>query len=107
WEKVVKVWFKVADFIKDEKNVDEAAKIMSARVGLTPDAYKLLMGGTAFQDMAGDILHFKKGDGLDSIYGSSKIVDDFNVKNAVYKAPMKYEEYLDPSLVDDASKSKM
>ncbi len=107
WEKVVKVWFKVADFIKDEKNVDDAAKIMSARVGLTPDAYKLLMGGTAFQDMAGDILHFKKGDGLDSIYGSSKIVDDFNVKNAVYKAPMKYEEYLDPSLVDDASKSKM
>ena len=76
------------------------------RVGLAPDAYKKLMGGTAFQDMAGDILHFKKGDGLDSIYGSSKIVDEFNVKNTVYKAPMKYEEYLDPSIVEEIGKTK-
>jgi NitT/TauT family transport system substrate-binding protein len=106
WKKVVKVWFKVAAFIKDEKNVDEAAKIMSARVSLTPDAYKKLMGGTAFQDMDGDILHYKKADGLDSIYGSSKIVDDFNVGNKVYKAHMKFEEYLDPSIVEELSKSK-
>jgi NitT/TauT family transport system substrate-binding protein len=106
WKKVVKVWFRVAAFIKDEKNVDEAAKIMAARVSLTPDAYKKLMGGTAYQDMAGGLLHFKKADGLDSIYGSSKIVDDFNVKNKVYKAPMKYEEYLDPSFTEELSKSK-
>lgn len=106
WKKVVKVWFRIASFVKDEKNLDEAAKIMSARVSLTPDAYKKLMGGTAFQDMDGDILHYKKGDGLDSIYGSSKIVDDFNVTNKVYKAHMKFEEYLDPSLVDEISKSK-
>jgi NitT/TauT family transport system substrate-binding protein len=106
WAKVVKVWFKVADFIKDEKNLDEASKIMSARVGLTPDAYKKLMSGTAFQDLAGDLAHFKKADGLDSIYGSSKIVDAFNVKNAVYKASMKYEDYLDPSIVEDLGKTK-
>jgi NitT/TauT family transport system substrate-binding protein len=106
WTKVVKVWFKIADFVKDEKNLDESAKIMSARVGLTPDAYKKLMSGTAFQDLAGDLAHYKKADGLDSIYGSSKIVDDFNVKNNVYKAPMKYEEYLDPSIVDEIGKPK-
>jgi NitT/TauT family transport system substrate-binding protein len=79
---------------------------MSARVSLTPDAYKKLMGGTAFQDLDGDLLHFKKGDGLDSIYGSSKIVDEFNVTNKVYKAHMKFEEYLDPSIVEELSKSK-
>src|SRR5262249_11375049 len=50
WEKVVKVWFQIADFIKDPKNVDEAAKIMGARVKLSPEEYKKLMGGTAFQD---------------------------------------------------------
>jgi NitT/TauT family transport system substrate-binding protein len=106
WAKVVKVWFKVASYVKDAKNMDDAAKIMSARVGLTPDDYKKLMGGTAFQDLAGDLLHFKKADGLDSIYGSSKIVDDFNVKNKVYKAAMKYEEYLDPSIVEEIGKGK-
>jgi len=106
WTKVVKVWFKIATFVKDEKNLDECAKIMSARVGLTPDAYKKLMGGTAFQDLEGDVTHFKKGDGLESIYGSSKIVDDFNVKNNVYKAPMKFEEYLDPSVVGEIAKTK-
>jgi NitT/TauT family transport system substrate-binding protein len=106
WKKVVKVWFRIASFIKDEKNVDEAAKIMAARVSLAPDAYKKLMGGTAYQDAEGGLLHFKKADGLDSIYGSSKIVDDFNVKNKVYKAPMKYEEYLDPSFTEELSKSK-
>ncbi|HEX3594502.1 MAG TPA: ABC transporter substrate-binding protein [Polyangiaceae bacterium] len=106
WAKVVKVWFRVASYIKDEQNIENSAKIMSARVGLTPDAYKKLMTGTAFQDLAGDLLHFKKGDTLDSIYGSSKIVDDFNVKNKVYKTPMKYEEYLDPSIVEEIGKSK-
>jgi NitT/TauT family transport system substrate-binding protein len=105
WAKVVKVWFRVASYIKDEKNIDDSAKIMSARVGLTPDAYKKLMGGTAFQDLAGDLLHFKKGDTLDSIYGSSKIVDDFNTKYKVYKAPMKFEEYLDPSIVEELGKA--
>jgi len=106
WAKVVKVWFRIAAFVKDEKNLDEAAKIMSARVGLTPDAYKKLMGGTAFQDLAGDLAHFKKGDSLESIYGSSKTVDEFNLKNNVYKAPVKYEEYLDPSIVEEIGKSK-
>jgi NitT/TauT family transport system substrate-binding protein len=106
WAKVVKVWFKVASYVKDPKNMDDSAKIMSARVGLAADDYKKLMGGTAFQDLEGDLLHYKKADGLDSIYGSSKIVDEFNVKNKVYKAAMKYEEYLDPSIVEEIGKSK-
>ena len=106
WTKVVKVWFRVANYIKDEKNIEDSAKIMSARVGLTPDAYKKLMGGTAFQDLAGDLLHYKKGDTLESIYGSNKIVDEFNVKNKVYKTATKYEEYLDPSIVEEIGKSK-
>jgi NitT/TauT family transport system substrate-binding protein len=56
-------------------------------------------------DAAGNTKHFAKGESLESIYGSNKIVDEFNVKNAVYKAPMKVEEYLDPSLVAEATKA--
>jgi NitT/TauT family transport system substrate-binding protein len=106
WLKVVKVWFRVADFVANPANLDEAAKIMSARVGLTPDVYKGLMKGTHLLNAADNIKHYAKGEGFESIYGSSKIVDDFNVKNAVYKAPLKVEEYFDPSLVEEASKAK-
>lgn len=106
WLKVVKVWFKVADFIADPANLDEAAKIMSARVGLTPDVYKGLMKGTHLLNLAENQKHYAKGEGFESIFGSSKIVDDFNVKNGVYKAPMKIEEYFDPSLIEEVAKSK-
>jgi NitT/TauT family transport system substrate-binding protein len=104
WAKVVKVWDRVAKFIKDDANLEEAAKIMSARVGLTADQYKPLMKGTHFMDLAEAKKHWAKAEGLESVYGSSKIVDDFNLKNKVYKANMKYDEYLDPSLGEELLK---
>jgi NitT/TauT family transport system substrate-binding protein len=106
WAKVVKVWFRVTDFIADPKNLDEAAKIMSARVGLTPAQYKPLMKGTHLLNLAENIKHYKKAEGFDSIYGSSTIVDDFNVKNTVYKVPQKVDDYFDPSFVEELSKAK-
>jgi NitT/TauT family transport system substrate-binding protein len=106
WAKVVKVWFKVADYINDPKNLDDAAKIMSARVGLTPEQYKPLMKGTHILNLEENLKHFKKADGFDSIYGSSAIVDDFNVKNAVYKTSQKPDDYLDPSFVEALGKAK-
>ena len=104
WVKVVKIWFKVAEFIADPKNLDEAAKIMSARVGLKPEEYKALMSGTHLEDKDANLKVFTKGDGLDSVYGSSKIVDAFNVKYGVYKKAMKIEDYFDPSLAQEAAK---
>jgi NitT/TauT family transport system substrate-binding protein len=104
WVKITKVWDRVAKFVKDEKNLDESAKIMSARVGLTPDQYKAIMKGTHIMDLAEAKKYWAKADGLTSIYGSNKIVDEFNVKNTVYKAPEKVEEYLDPSFTDEALK---
>jgi NitT/TauT family transport system substrate-binding protein len=104
WIKITKVWDRVAKFVNDEKNVDEAAKIMSARVGLTPDQYKAIMKGTHIMDLTEAKKHWPKGEGLTSIYGSNKIVDEFNVKNTVYKAPEKVEEYLDASFTEEALK---
>jgi NitT/TauT family transport system substrate-binding protein len=105
WKKVVAVWFRIADYLKDDKNIDEAAKIMSARVGLTPDEYKPLMAGTYFLDAAGNQKAYKKGDTLESIYHSSEVVDKFQVANDVYKTPMKYADYLDPSLAEEVAKA--
>jgi NitT/TauT family transport system substrate-binding protein len=104
WLKVVKVWDRIAKFVKDDKNLDEAVKIMSARAGLTPEEYKPLMKGTAFLDLAEGQKRFEKGENLESVYGSSKTVDTFNVKNKVYKAAMKVEDYIDPSLTAEALK---
>ena len=104
WVKVAKVWDRVAKFVNDEKNLDEAAKIMSARVGLTPDQYKAIMKGTHIMALEEGKKHWAKAAGLTSIYGSNKIVDEFNVKNTVYKAPEKVDEYLDPSITDEALK---
>ena len=104
WLKVAKVWDRVAKFIKDEKNLDEAAKIMSARVDLKPDEYKPLMKGTYIMDLAEGQKAFQKSDKLESVYGSSKTVDTFNVKNSVYKSAMKIDDYLDPSLTAEALK---
>ena len=105
WVKVARVWFKIADFVKDEHNLDEAAKIMSARVHLSPDEYKKLMSGTHFLDLKGNLKAFAKGDSLESIYGSSKAVDQFQTVNKVYKAPIQYETFLDPGLVETLAKT--
>jgi len=105
WLKVVKVWFQIADFIKNPANVDEAAKIMGQRVKLPGEEYKKFMSGTAFQDLAGNLKAYAKGDTLESVFGSSKIVDAFFTKNKMYKKPVKFEEYFDASLVEEISKA--
>jgi len=98
WIKLIKVWDRVVHYINDPKTQPDALKIMSARVGLTPEAYKPLLKGTHLIDVAEGKKVFKKGPGLNSLYGSSKIADDFNVDNAVYKQHQDIESYIDPSL---------
>jgi NitT/TauT family transport system substrate-binding protein len=86
WAKFVSVWPKIVSFIKDPKTQPEALKIMSARVGLTPEEYLPLLDGTyllSFEEMKP---RFTPSTGLGSIFGSSEIVDAFNVKYGVYKA---------------------
>lgn len=40
-----------------------------------------------------------RGPGLDSLYGSTTVVDEFNVSNKVYKEAQLVEDYIDPSVV--------
>jgi hypothetical protein len=79
---------------------DRDARHTTLSVGLTPEAYKPLLKGAHLIDVEEGKKTFKKGPGLESLYGSSKIVDDFNVDNAVYKAHQDIDSYIDPSLTD-------
>jgi len=106
WKKVVKVWFRIADFLKHPENLDEAAKIMSARVGMDAAKYKELMKGTFFLDLVGNQKALTEGESLESVYFSDKVVDEFQVKNDVYKKPADYKSYLDSSFVTELAAAK-
>jgi NitT/TauT family transport system substrate-binding protein len=100
WIKLIGVWDKVVHYIDDPKTQDDAVKIMAARVSLTPEQYKPLLKGTHLIDIAEGKKVYKKGDGLTSLYGSSKIADGFNVANDVYKQSQDINSYIDPSLTN-------
>ena len=97
WEKVVKVWYRVVDYFYDPKTRDDAIKIMASRVGLKPDEYKEFVGGTKILTKAEAKKFYTRGEGFDSLYGSSKIVDDFNLANDVYKEAQDVDSYIDAS----------
>ncbi len=97
WSKVVDVWYKAVAFIKDPATADEALSIMAARVGLSPEEYKPFLSGTKILTKEEAMKFYEKGEGFASIYGSSKIADDFNLKYEVYKAAQDVAAYTDPS----------
>lgn len=102
WLKVVRVWYRIQAYLADEKNLDEALAILSERVGVKPAEYEPLLDGTKILTGTEALKVWEKGDGLKSIYGSSKIVDAFNVKFKVYEKPADIESYFDPSLTKEA-----
>ena len=104
WKKVVKVWFRIADYVNDPKNAAEVSKIMGARVGLSGPEYAKLLKGTFILGKEGNLKHFKKGTDLSSVYGSNKVVDKFNLDYKVYKTTQGATSYLDPSLVAEVAK---
>jgi NitT/TauT family transport system substrate-binding protein len=97
WAKVVKVWYKIADYIRDEDNLDDALKILSARVNLKPEEYEPFFKGTYILTLDEALKRWEKDDGLDSVYGSTKNVNAFNLKCEVYKESQDPEKYLNPS----------
>jgi NitT/TauT family transport system substrate-binding protein len=97
WVKVVKVWDRVVKYINDPKTQPDAVKIMAARVGVTPETYLPLLKGTKLLSLDEAKKIYVKGDGFKTLYGSSRIADDFNVANDVYKKAEDVNSYLDAS----------
>lgn len=105
WAKVVKVWYRIVEYLKDEDNLDEALSILAARVSVKPSEYEPFFEGTYILSLDEALEAWEKGDGLDSVYGSTLVADDFNVDQGVYEEPLNTEQYLDPSLTLEYAKS--
>jgi NitT/TauT family transport system substrate-binding protein len=99
WEKVVKVWYRVVDFLNDPETQPEAISIMAARVGLSPEQYKPFLEGTRILTLEEAKVAMTKAEGLQSVYGSTAVSDAFNVKYEIYKSPAAIDSYIDPSII--------
>jgi NitT/TauT family transport system substrate-binding protein len=97
WAKVVKVWYKIADYMSKEENTDDVLKILSARVKISPEEYEPLLKGTKILTKEEALKRWEVADGLGSVYGSSKVVNAFNLQYKVYEKSQDVSKYLDPS----------
>jgi len=103
WIKVAKVWYRISDYINDEENLDDVLKILSARVKISPEEYEPILKGTYILTLDEALKRWETGTGLDSIVGSSKIADAFNVKFKVYESSQDVTKYLDSSITKELS----
>ncbi|MFT3989938.1 MAG: ABC transporter substrate-binding protein [Luteolibacter sp.] len=104
WAKVVKVWYRIVEYIKNEENLDEALAILSARVGIKPEEYEPLFKGTYILSKEEALQRWKDAEGLGSVYGSTRYVNTFNLKFGVYKDSQDPAKYLDPSFTKNLPK---
>ncbi|CAN5262496.1 ABC transporter substrate-binding protein [soil metagenome] len=105
WMKVVKVWYRVIDYLQDESNREDVLAILSARLAPGPSEDEPLFRGTRFLSLEEAVEAWGEGDGLGSVYGSTRHVDEFKVKYRVYDSRLDIESYLDPSLTLEFSES--
>ena len=99
WKKVAQVWFRIVEYIKDSANRAEVLNIMSKRVGVSPAEYEPMLKGAFLLDLVGNKEAFKVGEGLDSIYGSTKIADQFNVDTKNYSSSQDEKSYIYPDFI--------
>ena len=77
---------------------------MGARAGVPPEEYATYLPGTKFLTPEEALTQFEQKDTLESLYGSGKVADAFNVANKVYATPQPVAEYIDGSLSKEALK---
>jgi NitT/TauT family transport system substrate-binding protein len=106
WKKVVAVWIRTVDFIKDPATHDEAMKIMGGKVNVPADEYAKYVGGTAILGLNENLKALQKHDGLDSVYGSMKVSDQFYTKYQVYKGSLDTDSYVTPRLIEEVTGKK-
>ncbi|MCC5789942.1 MAG: ABC transporter substrate-binding protein [Opitutales bacterium] len=105
WMAVVRVWYRIVDYLMDDDNFDEALAILANRVQVSPEEYEALFFGTKILTLEQALEAWEPGEGLDSVFGSSDVVNAFNVSNGVYDELLDVENYFDPSLVREFAES--
>ena len=100
WAKVVKLWYRIVDYLRDPANKEDALKILAARVELTPAEYEPFLAGTYILSLEEALAVWEgpESAGLKSLKGSDKAVDAFNVKYKVYEKSEAKPSYHDASL---------
>jgi NitT/TauT family transport system substrate-binding protein len=105
WVKFVKVWDRIVAYLADPATHADGVRIMAARAGVEVKDYAAFITGTKLLTVvAGAEVMASKADGFGSVTGSSKIADQFNVANEVYKESQDVAAYIDASLMADAVK---
>lgn len=105
WVKFAKVWDKIVAYLADPKTRADGIAIMAARAGVDAKEYATFLPGTKLLTLAeGAKVFASKDKGFKSLAGSSKIADDFNVKNEVYKVAQDVPSYIDASITAEAAK---
>lgn len=105
WVKFIGVWDKIVAYLADPATRADGVAIMAAKAGVDAATYSEFLPGTKFLSLAeGAKLLASAEAGFGSVAGSSKIADDFNVKNGVYKESQPVSAYIDASLMADALK---
>lgn len=99
WKKIIQVWDKTVKYINDPSTHADAVKIMANRVGVDPNQYEQFVGGTHLLDINENKKVFTKGQGLDSLYGSTYNVNKFNITNGIYKTEVDTDQTIDPSII--------
>ncbi len=99
WTKVVKVYYRCVEYLKDPKTQEDAVRIMAAKVGTDPAEYAKNIPGTHFLTVSEAKNALKKGTGLDSVYGSLTVGNQFNLDNKVYQDSQKPEDYVAPGIL--------
>ena len=103
WVTVVKVWDRIVRYVMDPSHKDEVVKMMAGRANVNPpEDYAKFLPGTRFLSPEEALARFEQKDGLESLYGSGKVADAFNVAQKVYAAPQPVAEYIDSSLAKEA-----
>lgn len=107
WVKFVAVWDKVVAYLADPATREDGIKIMAARAGVDPKDYAAFLPGTRLLTLAeGSKIMNSTQSGFGTLAGSSKIADDFNVKNAVYAEAQNIAASFDASVTADALKKE-
>ncbi len=100
WQKVVNLWDRVVAYIEDPKTQPDAVQIMAARSGISPAEYLPLLKGTKLLSLEEGKKVYVKGNGYQSLYGSTEIANTFNWYNKVYGLSQNVPSYIDSSFTN-------
>lgn len=99
---MIKAWYDTEKFIRE--NPDEATKIMSKVVSMTPAEYKIFLPGTKFFDQKGNKQAFGPASDPTTLLSVAPTIAKFLLDNKLMEGKVDFAKGLDASLVQEAAK---